>query len=50
MVSVHHVNQMVDEVLGRLSPQFDRMYASEGRPSIAPEKLLRAQVPDYHRT
>jgi transposase len=35
---------MVDEVLSRLSPQFDRMYASEGRPSIAPEKLLRAQA------
>jgi len=35
---------MVDEVLSRLSPQFDRMYAREGRPSIAPEKLLRAQV------
>jgi transposase/uncharacterized membrane protein YsdA (DUF1294 family) len=35
---------MVDEVLRVLSPQFDRMYASEGRPSIAPEKLLRAQL------
>ncbi len=35
---------MVDEVLRRLSPQFDRMYAREGRPSIAPEKLLRAQL------
>jgi hypothetical protein len=30
---------MVDEVLRALSPQFDRMYAREGRPSIAPEKL-----------
>ena len=38
------IRTMVDEVLGQLSPQFDRMYASEGRPSIAPEKLLRAQV------
>jgi transposase len=38
------IRAMVDEVLGRLSPHFDRMYASEGRPSIAPEKLLRAQV------
>ena len=35
---------MVDEVLRALWPQFDRMYASEGRPSIAPEKLLRAQL------
>src|ERR1051326_1594444 len=35
---------MVDEVLSQLSPRFTRMYASVGRPSIAPEKLLRAQV------
>ena len=35
---------MVDEVLRELSPQFDRMYAREGRPSIAPERLLRALV------
>src|SRR5208337_2846224 len=38
------IRTMVDEVLRTLSPQFDRMYASEGRPSIAPEKLLRAQL------
>jgi transposase len=33
---------MVDDVLRRLSPQFDAVYARTGRPSIAPEKLLRA--------
>src|SRR5208337_1417565 len=38
------IRTMVDEVLRALSPQFERMYASEGRPSIAPEKLLRAQL------
>ncbi len=38
------VRERVDEVLRTLSPQFDRMYASEGRPSIAPERLLRAQL------
>jgi Transposase domain (DUF772) len=38
------IRTMVDEVLRALSPQFDRMYAREGRPSIAPEKLLRAQL------
>ncbi len=38
------IRAMVDEVLRSLSPQFDRMYAREGRPSIAPEKLLRALV------
>jgi transposase len=35
---------MVDEVLSQLSRRFDKMYARVGRPSIAPEKLLRAQL------
>lgn len=35
---------MVDEVLTRLSSRFETMYARVGRPSIAPEKLLRAQL------
>jgi len=38
------IRAMVDEVLTQLSPQFDTMYARVGRPSIAPEKLLRAQL------
>lgn len=38
------VRALVDEVLGRLSPQFTAMYSQVGRPSIAPEKLLRAQL------
>jgi transposase len=33
---------MVDEALRGLSPRFARMYSKKGRPSIAPEKLLRA--------
>jgi transposase len=33
---------MVDEALAELSPRFSRLYAKRGRPSIAPEKLLRA--------
>src|SRR6195952_4572951 len=36
------VRAMVDTALKVLSPVFDEMYASFGRPSIAPEKLLRA--------
>jgi transposase len=36
------IRQMVDEVLQGLSGRFNRMYAEMGRPSIAPEKLLRA--------
>ena len=38
------VRLMVDEVLSQLSRRFDAMYARVGRPSIAPEKLLRAQL------
>jgi transposase len=33
---------VVDEVLGQLSPLFAAMYSATGRPSISPEKLLRA--------
>src|SRR6202140_5135967 len=36
------LRKMVDEVLAELSPRFTKMYAKRGRPSIAPEKLLRA--------
>jgi transposase len=33
---------MVDEVLKALSPDFSGLYSTFGRPSIPPEKLLRA--------
>lgn len=36
------IRRMVDQVLTQLSPRFDAMYSKFGRPSIAPEKLLRA--------
>ena len=36
------VRTMVDDVLRRLSPEFDKLYSHTGRPSIAPERLLRA--------
>jgi transposase len=36
------MRQMVDLVLTELSPRFAPLYATTGRPSIAPEKLLRA--------
>ena len=38
------VRAMTDEILGSMSPLFDAMYADGGRPSIPPEKLLRAQL------
>ncbi len=34
--------QMVNQALRELSRDFQPMYSSEGRPSIPPEKLLRA--------
>lgn len=33
---------MTDHALQRLQPRFNKLYAKTGRPSIAPEKLLRA--------
>jgi len=36
------VRAQVDQVLKTLSPLFDEMYSTTGRPSIPPEKLLRA--------
>jgi transposase len=36
------IRGMVDEALKALSPKFDEIYGNEGRPSIAPERLLRA--------
>jgi transposase len=36
------IRRMTDAALERLSARFDRLYSTTGRPSIAPEKLLRA--------
>src|SRR5215510_8041168 len=36
------IRQMTDTALARLSSRFDRLYSATGRPSIPPEKLLRA--------
>src|SRR5256712_11821405 len=36
------IRKIADAVFEQLSPQFDKLYARMGRPSIAPEKLLRA--------
>ena len=36
------IRRMVDEALTALSGRFDEIYGEQGRPSIAPEKLLRA--------
>src|SRR5712692_4386165 len=36
------IRTMVDAVLKEMSPRFETIYSTLGRPSIAPEKLLRA--------
>jgi len=38
------IRAMVDEALQRLDDTFDEIYGEVGRPSIAPERLLRAQL------
>jgi transposase len=38
------VKRVADESLRALSPEFDRMYAEGGRPSIPPERLLKASL------
>src|SRR5918996_853697 len=36
------LRKMTDEIFKQLSPRFDKLYSRVGRPSIAPERLLRA--------
>jgi transposase len=38
------VRRLADEALSELSALFDRMYAEAGRPSIPPERLLKASL------
>src|SRR3990172_5967712 len=38
------IRQIVNDALAALDADFSKLYASEGRPSIAPEKLLRASL------
>jgi len=38
------IKGLADEALAQLSPQFDALYSRNGRPSIAPEMLLRASL------
>ena len=38
------IRAMADAALEQMSPLFDALYAATGRPSIPPEKLLRAQL------
>ena len=38
------IKALADQALAALSPEFDRMYATVGRPSIPPERLLKASL------
>ena len=38
------IKGLLDEALGGMSRDFDRVYAREGRPSIPPERLVRAST------
>jgi transposase len=38
------IRKMADEALQNMTERFEAMYAKTGRPSIPPEKLLRAQL------
>ncbi len=47
-VAVDHplrdIKRLADAALEALSPVFDAMYAEDGRPSIPPERLLKASL------
>lgn len=38
------IKRLADEALAKLSPVFDAMYATGGRPSIPPERLLKSML------
>jgi transposase len=41
---IRAIKRMADGALAELSPLFDAMYADTGRPSIPPERLLKAEL------
>jgi len=38
------IKKLADDVLDEMSPLFDEMYAESGRPSVPPERLLKATI------
>ncbi len=38
------IRQVVDEALANLNGEFEALYTDFGRPSIAPERLIRASL------
>ncbi len=41
---IRTIKRLLNEVLARMDPHFDEIYAANGRPSIPPERLLLAKV------
>lgn len=41
---IRKIRSIVDEALAEIAPEFDGMYATNGRPSIPPEMLIRASL------
>ena len=41
---LRHIRELVNAALARLDERFAGLYAREGRPSIAPERLMRASL------
>ncbi|MBJ7596382.1 MAG: transposase [Candidatus Dormibacteraeota bacterium] len=41
---IRRIKAIVETALAELSPQFDAMYSTIGRPSVAPERLLKSCV------
>src|SRR5689334_16260074 len=41
---LRRIKQLADAALKELSPLFDRLYSALGRPSIPPERLLKASL------
>ena len=41
---LRRIKQLADAALKELSPLFEQMYSAVGRPSIPPERLLKASL------
>src|SRR2546426_8811108 len=41
---LRRIKQLADAALQQLSPVFDQMYSAMGRPSVPPERLLKARL------
>ena len=41
---IRRIRRVVDAVLAELDDSFDAMYSAKGRPSVPPERLLKASV------